>query len=76
MGQASDLERRDTVAEERVRAAAARLADAQQLYSAELEHRDRAIVDAIDAGELTVRQAARAAGLSPSGVSHIVARAG
>jgi len=72
----ADLERRSR-AEERIAEAARRTREARELYDSELAIRDRAIVEELDAGNISTRRAARAAGFrSVSGVTHLVARSG
>jgi DNA-directed RNA polymerase specialized sigma24 family protein len=67
---------RATRAEQRIAAAAARHRELITAAADELALRDAAIVAAVDAGDLSERKAAKAAGLSPSGVRDVIARAG
>lgn len=76
MDDGADLHERESLAERRIAAAAERVREADALLRAELELRDRAIVEALDAGALSIRRAARAAGLTKTGVHHVMARAG
>jgi hypothetical protein len=71
----AELERMSR-AEVRISAAATRARALRDALDDELSTRDDAILEAIDSGALSERRAARAAGLSNSGLRDVIARAG
>ena len=71
-----ELVERGRRASARLTVAADRGDELRAALAAELELRDRALIETIDEGWLSVRRAAAAARLSTTGVLHVLERAG